>query len=291
MAGFVICHATTPVKRCGRCHIPQYCSNIRQKETHRSSCEPEKETNLDIRIRPGGPDATRPAANASETARRLLNDCPKEETYRRLIDTYRLRAADALLTGGQERGWTYDLRSGGPPKDDFHNFLIKARTQDVLPAWFGQEAHHACIDYALNPDGDSFTGHSIDAENVEEDYNDASTPTTHMRGGSRPRLRAGTPIRRPRLRRRGCWNSWCDPGVAEDAARSAGCATLAAEAGCGEKKEGVRSSTIPTTRRRRTRSTTAGATSTLCRTGCLGVSVWSCWGNTGSIPSKKDIGY
>lgn len=130
MAGYVICHATTPVKRCGRCHIPQYCSNLCQKadwKSHKSSCEPEKETNLDIRIRPGGPDATRPAADTSETASRLLNDCPREETYRRLIDTYRLRAADALLMGGQERGWTYDLRNGGPPKDDFHNFLVKAR--------------------------------------------------------------------------------------------------------------------------------------------------------------------
>ena len=69
-------------------------------------------------------------------------------------------------------------------------------------------------------------------------------------GGSRPRLRAGTPIRRPRIRRRGCWNTWCDPGAAEDAAWSARCATLAAEAGAGEER-GVRS--------RRSRQRGAGA--------------------------------
>lgn len=183
MAGCIVCHATTPVKRCGRCHIPQYCSTACQKsdwKSHKSSCEPEKETNVEVRVRPGGPDATRPAANALETASRLLYNIPKEETYRRLIDIYRLRAADALLMGGEERGWTYDIRNGGPPKDDFHNFLVKARKQDVLPTWLNQEAHHACIEYAMNSKGDSFIGHAIDAEDVEEDYKDKSMPT-HMR--------------------------------------------------------------------------------------------------------------
>lgn len=32
----------------------------------------------------------------------------------------------------------------------------------------------------MNPDGDSFIGHAIDAEDVEEDYDDESMPT-HMR--------------------------------------------------------------------------------------------------------------
>lgn len=180
MAGCVICHATTPIKRCARCHIPQYCSTACQKsdwKSHKSSCEPEINTSVEIRVGPGGPDATRPAANARKTASRLFSNITKEETYRRLIDTYRLRAADALLMGGIERGWTYDLRTGGPPKDDFHNFLVKARKQDVLPSWFGLEAQHACIEYAMNSDGDAFIGHAIDAEDVEEDYKDKSMPT------------------------------------------------------------------------------------------------------------------
>lgn len=183
MAGCVVCHATTPVKHCGRCHIPQYCSTACQKadwKSHKPSCEPERNTGFSIRIRPGGPSNNRPAANALETASRLLSSIPKEEVYRRLIDIYRLRAADTLLMGGEERGWTYDLRTGGPPKDDFHNFLVKARKQDVLPTWFGQEAHHACIEYAMNSEGDSFIGHAIDSEDIEEDYKDQSM-STHMR--------------------------------------------------------------------------------------------------------------
>lgn len=79
--------------------------------------------------------------------------------------------------GGEERGWTYDLRNGGPPRDDFHNFLVKARKQDVLPTWFGQEAQHACIEYAMRSEGNSFIGHAIDAEDIEEDYEDKSMPT------------------------------------------------------------------------------------------------------------------
>lgn len=180
MAGCVVCHAKTPIKRCARCHIPQYCSTTCQKsdwKSHKSSCEPEKDTNVEVRVRPGGPDVTRSAANSQETASLLLSNIPQEETYRRLIDTYRLRAADALLMGGEERGWTYDLRNGGPPKDDFHNFLVKARKQDVLPTWFGLEAQHACIEYAMNSEGNSFIGHAIDAEDVEEDYKDKSMPT------------------------------------------------------------------------------------------------------------------
>ena len=182
MAGCVICHATTPVKRCGRCHILQYCSTACQKsdwKSHKSSCEPEKPTNVEVRVRPGGPDATRPAADARDTASRLLSNIPKEETYRRLIDTYRLRAADALLMG-DAGGWAYDMRDGGPPKDDFHNFLVKARKQDVLPTWFGQEAQHACMEYAMSSEGDSFIGYAIDAEDIEKDYKDKSIPT-HMR--------------------------------------------------------------------------------------------------------------
>lgn len=79
--------------------------------------------------------------------------------------------------GGPECGWTYDPRNGGPPKDDFHNFLVKARKQNVLPTWFGQEAQHACIDYAMNPEGNSFIGHAIDADDVEGEYKDKSMPT------------------------------------------------------------------------------------------------------------------
>lgn len=76
-------------------------------KSHKPNCEPDRETILDVQVRLNGPDATQPAAKALRTTSRLLSSIPKEETYRRLIDTYRLRAADALLMGGEERGWTY----------------------------------------------------------------------------------------------------------------------------------------------------------------------------------------
>ena len=176
MAGCVVCHRSSPIKRCSRCHIPQYCSVACQKAnwaSHKNDCEPERNTRVHLETRPGGPSNSRPAPDASDVAQHLLSNISNDEAYRRLIDTFRLRASDTLTMGGAgEVGFSYDMRTGGPPKDEFHNFLVKARKNDLLPPWFDGNAQHTCMDIAMDPQKDLYIGYSIDIQDIENEYKD-----------------------------------------------------------------------------------------------------------------------
>lgn len=93
------------------------------------------------------------------------------ETYRRLIDVYRLRADDSYVYGGREMHWASEY-CGKKPIDYFKRYIRKLQVAEMLPYWWNRNRTAECYKLAKDPDGDSFIGHSIDPYDIEERYND-----------------------------------------------------------------------------------------------------------------------
>lgn len=63
------------------------------------------------------------------------------------------------------------MRTGGPPKDDFHNFLCqntkgRPRTAMVRP----RRSQKDCMDLAMDSNTGSHIGYSVDFQDLEQDY-------------------------------------------------------------------------------------------------------------------------
>ncbi|KHO00562.1 uncharacterized protein MAM_01340 [Metarhizium album ARSEF 1941] len=101
---------------------------------------------------------------------------PKEDAYRLLIDSYRLRVHDSFLFEGVTRPDT--IYSGCPDSEsDFVRYLQAARAKGLLPPWWTQETLQACRDMGMA----DFQFHSLKQQlsqaMVVDYYQDATFPT------------------------------------------------------------------------------------------------------------------
>jgi len=83
--------------------------------------------------------------------------------------------------GGTDIGWYCDMRTGGPPGDEFHHFLVEMQKRDLPPTRFHQGARHPCLKVAVNPQLESSFDYSMNVQDVVEDYKN-KTISTQMRG-------------------------------------------------------------------------------------------------------------
>ncbi|KAF1809741.1 hypothetical protein P152DRAFT_461129 [Eremomyces bilateralis CBS 781.70] len=125
---------------CSRCRSTKYCSKACQKadwKTHKRSCGPNGPTNTSSSSSSGrrvkGLQVAIDKPFHALHSKTWLHNRPKEDTYRLLIDCFRLRQEDDYKFSGEFSMETEDGASGRP----FRRFLAKAKSRNgVLPPWW-----------------------------------------------------------------------------------------------------------------------------------------------------------
>ncbi|KAI5797892.1 hypothetical protein DFH27DRAFT_601634 [Peziza echinospora] len=206
--------AIDKLKVCGGCRGAMYCSTDCQKaewKTHKKEC------------RKGTSENTAPSKGASENAGSSTGASPKsgpskgskgsnranptptsvtenplygvlqnpvmglsqKETYRRLIDSFRLRLDDECNWWGRFRG-AYDSDEEADPRVDFHDFLLRAENKELrwavqsekglLPKWWDEEKRTECEKIAGAKTNREGLYHKTEKADIIEAYGDSLMP-------------------------------------------------------------------------------------------------------------------
>ena len=143
------------LKICARCKTGIYCSKDCQAvdwPTHKLICSKP------VPWVKGDKSGTTPWASFSGDT---LHNRSEAETYKLLIDVYRLRVEDEYVFTGDAS--TDSLYGGGSPKVGFWNFLDKAeKKQGVLPPWWNRKKRLECLKLVARRKGWSDLGCAVE---------------------------------------------------------------------------------------------------------------------------------
>jgi splicing suppressor protein 51 len=165
------------IKACSKCHVEFYCSRDCQKahwKTHKKACaklaeernNKEKATQEKYKI-------DKPFHQLHE--RKWLHNRPQDDTYKLVIDCFRMQMADALKFDGLIHSG--DVRGGAKSSlPEFKKWLQLAKdARGVLPAWWNDEKESECI--ALGSmSGWSSLEKSIEKSDIMEEYGMSDMP-------------------------------------------------------------------------------------------------------------------
>eukprot|EP01055_Gregarina_sp_Pseudo9_P001428 Gregarina_sp_Pseudo_9__1427@NODE_1955_length_1235_cov_6_767559_g1812_i0_p2_GENE_NODE_1955_length_1235_cov_6_767559_g1812_i0NODE_1955_length_1235_cov_6_767559_g1812_i0_p2_ORF_typecomplete_len262_score78_27zfMYND/PF01753_18/2_2e11zfC6H2/PF15801_5/0_025Ecl1/PF12855_7/0_022zfMss51/PF13824_6/0_21Meleagrin/PF08189_11/1_5_NODE_1955_length_1235_cov_6_767559_g1812_i0200985 len=162
------------IKRCAKCQTTPYCSRECQKadwKRHKKVCNKNASTRaatMGLSVSVAKP-FTRLQSNV------WLHDRPSCDTYKLLIDSYRLRMDDEYKfeEHAAEDSLYGDAVSG---LQGFQRFLSLAeKCTGLLPPWWNEEAHSECVDVGLR-EGWSSLQTKITKQDVIEQYSDNLIP-------------------------------------------------------------------------------------------------------------------
>ncbi|OJD26670.1 hypothetical protein ACJ73_01953 [Blastomyces percursus] len=169
--------ADVNLKRCAKCHTKFYCSRDCQKrdwKTHKKICArnaPSSENNIPSK----GLSVAIDKPFHRLDARTWMHDRPKEDVYKLLIDTYRLRMEDEYkFNGDVDMDSIYSGVQDG--RRGFERFLglVNAHSR-LLPAWWSQGNVAECM-AAGTKGGWSDLGCAIGKRDVIEHYGNSNMP-------------------------------------------------------------------------------------------------------------------
>lgn len=184
------------LKRCAKCQTTQYCSRDCQKthwKEHKKVCARQAAAVASASESTSGPSSASASASggASGSARGLtvtiekpfhrlndrtwIHDRPEEDTYKLLIDTYRLRMDDDFKFEGKcNAGSVYANASNGI--EAFRRFLRLAESRDgLLPPWWSSEKATQCEEMG-NVSGWSSLSQKADKAQILGHYGDSNMP-------------------------------------------------------------------------------------------------------------------
>lgn len=193
----VICCKTENIKKCAKCSTTPYCSRECQKadwKTHKKICarNAAERTTSSTNNNSSGSNSTRAKAkNLSVTVDKpftrlekgtWLHDRPKEDVFKLLVDTYRMRLEDDYKYDGDVTvGSVYDGSPNGLPA--FRRFMkLVAKRPGLLPAWWdGERQRKECEAFGMRKeaDGEECWGGlrtCMEKSDIMEYYGDSTMP-------------------------------------------------------------------------------------------------------------------
>lgn len=186
------------LKRCAKCQTTQYCSRDCQKahwKDHKKVCSKQASglasASASASTSTSVPASATASGSAPGSARSLtvaikkpfhhLNDRtwiherPEEDTYKLLIDTYRLRMDDDFkFEGKRNTGSVYANASNGV--EGFRRFLQLAESRDgLLPPWWSSQSAAQCEEVGKKT-GWSSLSQKADKSQILGHYGDSNMP-------------------------------------------------------------------------------------------------------------------
>jgi splicing suppressor protein 51 len=153
-----------PLKRCAKCREASYCNRECQKadwKNHKKDC-----------VRTSQAKASHTFQTTLDSlAGPVLQNIPREDVYRRLIDSYRLRITD-----------TYNYEGRRSSEQDalplFQEFLTKCEegAKNMLPPWWESKASKECVKMAMEAGGGQYLARGVEKGDVIEQYSDSMMP-------------------------------------------------------------------------------------------------------------------
>ncbi|KAF8451738.1 hypothetical protein BDZ91DRAFT_750228 [Kalaharituber pfeilii] len=164
-------------QRCGQCHTTYYCTRDCQKadwKKHKRTCSiASGSARPNSRPTIQAHSVSDAAGLAAAFGDEFLHSLPKQEVYKRLIDSYRLRIEDMYMYQGEAMG----LYAGENPVVGFREFLdLAEKNRKVLPKWWNKEARGECIKLGLKKGEWSELACAIEKPDVQEEYKDNLMP-------------------------------------------------------------------------------------------------------------------
>lgn len=102
-----------------------------------------------------------------------LHQFSEKDTFRQLIDCYRMRVEDDYNFSGDTRG----LYNGDDPLPDFQEFLDLAEARNgILPGWWSDAKRRKCEKRAVGTARWSDLNAAVEKQDVIEHYGDPSMP-------------------------------------------------------------------------------------------------------------------
>ncbi|EAW17131.1 zinc finger MYND domain-containing protein [Aspergillus fischeri NRRL 181] len=181
---------SVPLRNCSRCKSVVYCSRDCQKadwKTHKKVCASNAQANT------GSGNQSASDANATQSTKALevdflkpfhrlhaktwLHDRTEKDTYKLLIDTYRLRLDDDYtFTGDIHADSIYGGATDGG-RAGFRRFLKRVeRKPDLLPRWWTPAKAEECVRYGTDSANWSNLGYAVEKHDVVEHYGNNLMP-------------------------------------------------------------------------------------------------------------------
>ncbi|KAM7187071.1 hypothetical protein V8F20_011139 [Naviculisporaceae sp. PSN 640] len=184
--------ASTNLKKCSRCKTASYCSRECQKsdwKSHKTTCSS-----------PSDPQSQTGASSSSSTSAHLsppkgldsgiakpftalqngtwLHNRSEKDTFRLLIDVYRMRVEDMYTFGGDvDEDSIYSGNPGVDGRAGFRRYLKKVERHKngaLLPKWWNEQKREECIAYGGPRGTDAWAKlrHAVEKSDINEHYGD-----------------------------------------------------------------------------------------------------------------------
>lgn len=188
-----------PLKRCAKCKTQWYCSRECQKidwKDHKQICSKNASETAQASAPPRPSNSNQNEAKFPEPLNgpkklsvqiaqpfheldngKWLHNRPKEDVYKLLIDSYRLRMEDDFtFTGTPLRTSIYGLATDG--REGFTRYLRrmeKGYRRVLLPPWWTREHSKACVEFGMQ-DGWYSLSAKVDKFKITQYYQEATMP-------------------------------------------------------------------------------------------------------------------
>ena len=102
-----------------------------------------------------------------------LHGLERHETFRRFIDSYRMRVEDEYVFRGDARGLYGDM----DPMMDFLAYMGKAKMKGgTLPDWWDNDAEVDCVKMAKRKNRPACIYFAVERSDIKEEYSDPMMP-------------------------------------------------------------------------------------------------------------------